>query len=128
MNSVVMNGADILNQLPMMAAELALLGGALLLLLVGLYGPKAANGLHHGIAALAVLVAGVFVVDGFGAAPQMLFNQLVITDDYGRFAQLLVLGATLMVLGLSISGCAIKRKCASLSFRCSCCYPPWAWC
>ena len=101
MNPMVATGAELLAQLPMLAGELSLLGGALVLLLVGLYGPKAANGLHHGIAAMTLLLAGVFIVDGFGTAPQSLFNNLIIADDYARFAQLLILGATIMTLALS---------------------------
>ncbi|MES2983672.1 MAG: NADH-quinone oxidoreductase subunit NuoN [Pseudomonadota bacterium] len=95
-----------LAELALIAPELTVIGGALLLLVFGAFrGARATGGIT--LLAMGVMLAAAWQVWPSGQLDQAIFNDLIAVDTFTQFVKFMVLIASTLVLGMSFDWLAI---------------------
>jgi NADH-quinone oxidoreductase subunit N len=91
---------DVFNAIAVALPEVVLAGGAMLLLLIGVYGGRRSTALVNGLAILLLAAVGVMVLV-MPAGRHLAFEDSLVVDDFARFMKLLTLGGSAAAIILS---------------------------
>jgi len=92
---------DVFNAIAVALPEVVLAGGAMALLLIGVYGGRRSTALINVLAVVLLAVVGALVV-AIPAGRHLAFEGSLVVDDFARFMKLLALGGSAAVIILSV--------------------------
>jgi NADH-quinone oxidoreductase subunit N len=88
--------------LPMIAAELTLAIGAMLVLLYGVFRGEKSLTSSTGLSILVLLIAAYYVATGPGETRTLPFDASLVIDEFSRFLKLLILGAAAICMVIAL--------------------------